>query len=141
MDTKGEFFCISGPDKGKQVNWVPADPNEELQIEIYSPPYMFKGQRPVIDSAPNHCSYGEEFTINSAASGVIKWASLIRNGVTTHSYNTTQRLVDLEIKARTAGSIEVAVPSEPNIAPQGYYMLFIVDDVGVPSVAHWILLG
>jgi len=32
----------------------------------------------------------------------------------------------------------VQAPPNRNIAPPGYYMLFIVNRAGVPSVAHWI---
>ena len=34
------------PAQGHQVNWEPPDPNEELRMGIYSPPYLFRGPRP-----------------------------------------------------------------------------------------------
>jgi hypothetical protein len=135
----GRVVCASGnPDKGTQVAWEPADPNEELRIEIYSPPYLFQGARPTIAAAPDTCTYGQTIEIKSPDAKRIRWASLVRNGVTTHSYNTTQRLVDLEIASKTAGKIKARIPAQPNVTPPGYYMLFLVDDAGVPSVAHWI---
>jgi hypothetical protein len=30
------------------------------------------------------------------------------------------------------------VPANPNLAPPGWYMLFLVDQQGVPSIASWI---
>jgi hypothetical protein len=42
----------SNPDKGSQANWVPPDRLEELRLEIYNPPYLFRGTRPVIAQAP-----------------------------------------------------------------------------------------
>lgn len=138
----GRVVVASGnPDKGTQVQWEPQDPNEELRIEIYDPPYLFQGARPVIATAPDQCTYGETFTIASPDAGAIRWASLIRNGVTTHSFNFTQRLVDLEILSQQNGQIQARVPAEPNIAPPGYYMLFLVNDAGIPSIASWIKLG
>jgi hypothetical protein len=51
-----------------------------------------------------------------------------------------QRLVDLPIALQMNGILQVSVPTNPNIAPPGWYMLFIVDQHGVPSVARWIHL-
>ncbi len=138
----GRVVIASGnPDKGSQVKWEPQDPNEELRIEIYSPPYLFQGARPVISAAPNQCLYGETLTIASPDAGTIRWASLIRNGVTTHSFNFTQRVVDLEILFQENGQIQARVPTEANIAPPGFYMLFLVNEANIPSVASWIKLA
>jgi hypothetical protein len=137
----GRVVAAGGnPDKGTQVNWEPPDPNEELKMEVYSPPYLFKGSRPVIGSTPSEWKYGQTLKINSPQAGNIRWASLIKNGVTTHSFNTGQRLVDLEIVSRDSSSIQVKVTQKKNIAPAGWYMLFLTDKSGVPSVAKWIHL-
>jgi hypothetical protein len=37
--------------------------------------------------------------------------------------------------------VTAKVPQNPNIAPPGWYMLFLVDNNGVPSVARWMRLG
>jgi hypothetical protein len=52
-----------------------------------------------------------------------------------------QRYVALTLQHRGARRLMVTVPSEPNIAPPGYYMMFLVDDRGVPSVARMVHLG
>jgi hypothetical protein len=79
--------------------------------------------------------------IQSPAAGDIRWASLIKGGATTHSFNTSQRLVDLPIQARGAGKITVRVTGDRNIAPPGWYMLFLTDNDRVPSVASWVNLS
>jgi hypothetical protein len=138
----GRVVAAGGnPDKGHHVEWN-ADPNEEMHLEVYSPPYLFRagGTRPTIDKAPSACTYGETLTIRTPQAGNIKWASLIRNGVTTHSFDTGQRLVDLDIVAQGSGSLQAKVTSERNIAPPGWYMLFLTDQRRVPSVARWIHL-
>jgi hypothetical protein len=33
------------------------------------------------------------------------------------------------------GSLNITAPTDANLAPPGYYMLFLVDSNGVPSVA------
>ena len=138
----GRVVAAGGnPEGGHQVPWIPPDENEELQLEIFSPPYLFKGSRPVIDSVTRQWSYGQNITISSAQARDIRWASLIKNGITTHSFDSGQRLIELPIVSRAASSIDVKVTSNPNIAPLGWYMLFLVDNNGVPSTATWIQLG
>ncbi len=70
----------------------------------------------------------------------VKWAQLVRPMATTHSDDTSQRLVDLPIVCRDACSLAVEVTDNPNLAPPGWYMLFVVDDCGIPSVALWVHL-
>ena len=138
----GRVVAAGGnPQGGHQVAWEPPDPNEELRLEVYSPPYLFRGPRPAITAAPESWSYDTTVAVGTDRPADIKWASLISPSVTTHSFNNTQRLVDLPIVSRQAGRIEVEVPANPNIAPPGWYMLFLTDDTGVPSVARWISLS
>jgi hypothetical protein len=131
----------SNPEGGHSVAWgKPPDPNEELRLEIFSPPYLFHSPRPVIGNAPASCRYGETVTIQTPQAGAIKWVSLIRNGVTTHSFDNGQRLIDLPITHRTNAALEATVTANRNLAPPGWYMLFLVDNAGVPSVASWLQL-
>ena len=125
------------PEGGAHVQWD-QDPEEEMRLEIFSPPYLFRGPRPQITSAPAQCTYGQSIRIQSPQSANIRWASLVRNCGTTHSYDTNQRLGDLDITSRAAGAVTATVPPNPNLTPPGWYMLFLVDNNGVPSVASWI---
>jgi len=124
------------PAQGTHVEWGKDPLNEEMRIDIYSPPYLFKGPRPMIVAAATEWSYGQTVDISSPQAGSIRWAHLIRYGVTTHSFNTGQRLVDLPIISQAGGAVRLTLTSEPNIAPPGWYMLFLTDKNGVPSVAH-----
>jgi hypothetical protein len=125
------------PEGGTHVEWDD-DPDEEMRLEVFSPPYLFRGPRPTITAAPAQCTYGQVIQVNSPQSASIRWASLIRNCVTTHSFDGSQRLVDLEISSRAGGVVAAKVPQNRNLAPPGWYMLFLVDNNGVPSVARWI---
>jgi hypothetical protein len=137
----GRVVAAGGnPEGGKQANWEPPSPVEELRVEVFSPPYLFKGPRPVIASAPEEWGYGQTVTIATPHAGAIQWASLISSGVTTHSFDSGQRLVDLEISSRDGGSLEVTVTTNHNLAPPGWYMLFLVNRQGIPSTANWIHL-
>jgi hypothetical protein len=128
------------PDKGSQVPWLPPDPFEEMRLEIYSPPYLFKGPRPVIQDAPQEVAYGATITIQTTRASQIRWVNLIRPGLTTHSFNGEQRLVDVPFSVN-AGSLKATVTGERNLAPPGWYMLFLTDNAGVPSVGRWVHLS
>src|SRR5664280_139726 len=128
------------PPYGSHVQWGDDGTNEEMSVEIYSPPYLFAGPRPVLSAVTPELTYAQSFTITTPAPNTIQSACLIRPGVTTHSFDNSQRLVDLPIGARTASGPQVASPEGPQVAPVGWYMLFIVDNTGVPSVATWMHL-
>jgi len=129
------------PPYGNKVPWEPPNENEEMRLEVYSPPYLFAGPRPVISAAPTEWKYGQDIVIGSPQAGNIKWASIIRPGVTTHSFDNSQRLVDLAISAQAGGQVHAASPAQATLAPPGWYMLFLIDNTGVPSVATWIHLS
>lgn len=137
----GRVVAAGGnPDKGSQINWLPPDPLEEMRLEIYSPPYLFKkDQRPVITAVPEEMTYGDTITIRSPQASEIKWIDLIRPGLTTHSFNCEQRLVDMPFNV-VSEELRATVTDDRNVAPPGWYMLFLVDNDGVPSVATWIHL-
>ena len=107
------------------------------KVEIFSPPYLFQGARPTISAAPATLSYGQSFTIGTPDS--VAKAVLIAPGSATHSNDMHQRYVPLSISPVTGGVGAVA-PASGNIAPPGYYMLFLVNAQGVPSVANWVRL-
>ncbi|KAB8333902.1 DUF1929 domain-containing protein [Scytonema tolypothrichoides VB-61278] len=111
----------------------------ENRIEIYSPGYISQ-TRPTITTAPTTTNYNRTITIQTSQATNIKWVHLIRPMATTHGLDTEQRLVDLPITSRTGSSLSVQITGNRNIAPPGYYMLFLVDNNNVPSVAKWIQL-
>jgi Domain of unknown function (DUF1929) len=120
-------------------------------MEIYQPAYLFNSDgslatRPVIASIAGSgvtpemtpiANYGVPFTVQTPDAANISSVVLIRSGATTHSFNTDQRFVGLAYTAGN-GSLTVTVPSNHNITPPGYYMLFLVNSAGVPSVANFL---
>jgi hypothetical protein len=105
--------------------------------EIFSPPYLFKGARPTISSAPGTLGYGQAFTISTPNAASISRVALVKAGSVTHSNNFDQRYVDCTFSAGS-GSLSATAPPDSNHAPPGYYMLFLVNSTGVPSVASWV---
>lgn len=65
----------------------------------------------------------------------------MRPGAATHAFDMEQRLVEIEIAAVLGGKLRLVGPPNANIAPPGYYMLFLIDSAGVPSVATFVRLG
>ncbi len=128
------------PEGGTHVQWD-QDPEEEMRLEVYSPPYLFKGPRPTIGAVATEWTYGQAVAIPSPQAGRLRWAHLMRPCVTTHSFDGSQRLVDLPIGSQAAGTVKVAVTANRNLAPPGWYMLFLVSQDGVPSVASWVHLA
>jgi hypothetical protein len=111
----------------------------QKEMEIYEPAYLFqpdgaRAPRPTINSAPNSISWGQPFTVQTPDAANIASVVLVRNGAVTHSFNTDQRLVGMSFTA-DAGVLNVTAPPNSNIAPPGYYMLFLVNNSGVPSMA------
>ncbi len=106
--------------------------------QIYSPPYLFRGARPVIGSAPRAIKWGSPFTIGTT--GQVSRAVLVAPGATTHANDMNQRHVELTISP-TAGGIQAIAPPSANVAPPGPYMLFLLNAQGVPSVAGFVQVG
>ncbi|MFQ5494509.1 MAG: galactose oxidase-like domain-containing protein, partial [Phycisphaerae bacterium] len=109
--------------------------------EIYEPAYLFRGPRPVITTAPVQITYGDAFTVATPAAANITSVALIRPSAVTHSVNMDQRYVGLSFSLGNSGALLVTAPSDGNRAPPGYYMLFLVDAQGVPSVAKMVRLA
>jgi hypothetical protein len=110
----------------------------ELRIEIYRPPYLFRGQRPEIKNCEDHIKYGDKLEIEVNSSHDIDEICLIHPSSTTHCVNTEQRYLGLEFEAKNDTIVVTSIPKNPNLAPPGFYMLFILDSHGVPSIAHFI---
>jgi hypothetical protein len=110
----------------------------EMRIEIFTPPYLQQsGPRPTITSAPTEMTYGSEYTIGTTQGSPLRSAVLVRPAAVSHSSDSNQRLVDLGATAASGGAT-VKVPGNRNLTPPGWYMLFVVDGNGVPSVAKWV---
>jgi hypothetical protein len=112
---------------------------DQLSAEIFSPPYLFKGTRPTITSAPSVANYNSSIFVGTPNATSIAKVSLVRLTSVTHTTNFNQRFVPLTFTQATGG-LNVTTPANVNVAPPGYYMLFILDANGVPSVAPFLQL-
>jgi Domain of unknown function (DUF1929)/PKD domain/Glyoxal oxidase N-terminus len=123
----------------------PARGTYEPHLEIYSPPYLFNSDgslatRPSITTSPSVIGYGTAFGVQTPDASSISSVVLIRNGAVTHAFDMDQRYVGLSFTTGS-GFLSVTGPPDGNIAPPGYYMLFIVNSAGVPSVASMVQIS
>lgn len=106
--------------------------------EIFSPPYLFAGERPVIESAPATLAYGSSCCVDFSSTTTNNKVVLLRPAAQTHGVNTESRYVLLDDISCGPGHKQITGPANPSLAPPGYYMMFVVDDNGVPSEAAWV---
>ena len=116
----------------------------EKNIEYFTPPYLYEkdgsGQlaaRPVISTAPASIGVNTGFTISSPQGADIKKVALVGLGDATHGVDQGQRYVPLNFTA-SGTTLTVTGPPNGGVAPPGYYMLFVIDADGVPSVAKMV---
>jgi hypothetical protein len=113
-------------------------------IEIFDPPYMFRGARPVISMAPGDVHFAQTFHIESPDAPSIDRVVLVRPMAVTHQTDTEQKVIELPIAHQgNPKKVRVKAPhgGHPHsFAQQGCYMLFALDGAGVPSTAEWVYL-
>ncbi|HVQ90242.1 MAG TPA: LamG-like jellyroll fold domain-containing protein [Mycobacteriales bacterium] len=114
---------------------VPNEPN----YEIFSPPYLFKGARPTITSAPSTIQYASDFSVATPDAADIASVRLIRPASVTHGFDENAQSIELPF-TRTAGGLTVTAPANANLAVPGNYLLFLVNSKGVPAVAPFTRL-
>lgn len=126
------------------------DPDQGVPVgQLFFPPYLFKADgsratRPVILKSPEDFSYGGHFDITVAGKPEqISSVVMLRSDHNTHSLTTGDRYVKLAFKQKGAahkGEIRIRAPKLPGQAVPGIYMLFVLDQAGVPSLATRVYL-
>ena len=114
--------------------------------EIYTPAYLYNddgtlADRPEISSGPDSAGYGQTIDITVGNGMPITEFNLVRLSSVTHSVNTDQRFLSVDFTTDGNGGYELTTPDNGNVAPPGYYMLFAMNDQGVPSEAKMIQIG
>jgi len=120
-------------------------PLVNLNAEIYYPPYLFtangaEAARPTIVTTPDFLSIGKTFDLSVNAPQGVGRVAIVKTGATTHGFNMEQRFIELSFKA-DGSTLHVQSPSKAADAPPGYYMLFVLDANGVPSMAKVLFMG
>jgi hypothetical protein len=129
----GSILVAGGGRAGSQTNY--------LNAEYFYPPYLFAGSRPIVTSAPTNFSRNSRITVGTPNGTSIVSAALIGLPSVTHAMDFNQRFVPLSIRSRTATSVVLNIPNSRTTIPPGHYMLFLVNNQGVPSVARIVSVG
>ncbi|EON68702.1 hypothetical protein W97_07960 [Coniosporium apollinis CBS 100218] len=110
-----------------------------FDAQIFTPPYLLTASgdlsvRPVIKNiSASDVLPGNSLTIDTDSA--VQNASIVRYGSATHGLNTDQRRIPLTMTPNGPNRYDVTIPAEKGIAIPGYWMLFVMDAQGVPSVA------
>ena len=118
--------------------------SRDASFEIYSPPYLFKGDRPVIGNVKQELGYGTEVVIPTQDAESVESVVLVRNPSITHLVDSDQRTVELPITSKSSGVVKATVTDNKAVLPAGPYMLFInkkTDQGLVPSVSRQVYVG
>jgi hypothetical protein len=106
-----------------------AEPSNR-NIDLFSPEYVSEVGRPTITSCPANIGYGMSFPVDTPQANSIRRVALMRCGSVTHGFNTDQRYVGLTFSLQDSSTLSVQSPPNGNIAPPGYYMLWLIDNQG-----------
>ncbi|KAK1362322.1 aldehyde oxidase GLOX-like [Heracleum sosnowskyi] len=123
----------------------------DLSLESFSPSYLdpeFGYLRPTITSPVTQTmvGYGQQIPIQFMVPGEVNLdlvtVTMVAPSFNTHSFSMSQRLLvlgsgNVTLVGLHKYQIRVATPSSGNLAPSGFYMLFVVHQ-GIPSEAIWI---
>ncbi len=120
-------------------------PQNNTNMEIYYPPYLYNAAggfatRPVIETAPGTIDIGETFGIDIAGTGAISRVAMIKTASVSHSWNTEQRFIELTFQ-QNGGQLNIQAPTKAGDAPPGYYLLFVLNAAGTPSIAKIAKVG
>jgi hypothetical protein len=108
--------------------------------QIFSPPYLYAGGRPSIASAPVSAGYGQTVFVGTPDADSVSKVTLLRQASVTHTNSMSQGFQSLSF-TKTSTGLNVIMPANANLAPPGYYMLFILNGSGVPSVGSIIQIS
>jgi galactose oxidase len=111
----------------------------ELNAELFSPPYLFRGSRPAVLNSPDVVGYGQEFMLTTDEAGEVVRVTLLGLSSVTHAFDQNQRFVELGLR-KVAGGLMAEGPSSAAVAPPGPYLVFILNRRGVPSVGRFVLV-
>jgi hypothetical protein len=112
---------------------------DENSHEIFHPPYLYRGARPTITTAPGIVDVGQTFTVTTPNAAQVTEVRWIHIGSVTHAFDFGQRANTLSF-TRTATGVSVTAPASSAEATPGHYLLFVLNRNGVPSRGRVIRL-
>ncbi|GKA22775.1 aldehyde oxidase GLOX-like protein [Tanacetum coccineum] len=141
---------VGGSNPHEQYNFTNVLYPTELSLEAFSPSYLdpsSSGLRPKILLSTTHIKYGKKIVIRFMVTTPLDMKSVLATMVApsfnTHSFSMNQRLLFLDrdnitkVDAKWSYEVGVVAPPSSNVAPAGYYLLFLVHK-NIPGEGVWI---
>ena len=91
-------------------------------------------------TAPAVVHYGQTIVVHTPDSATIAKVTFICFSSVTHTFDQGARLVPLPY-ALVTGGLSIGIPASRTVATPGPYLLFLVNQKGVPSVGRIMLLN
>ncbi|MCG8462419.1 MAG: DUF1929 domain-containing protein, partial [Holophagales bacterium] len=126
---------------GGEGNGGPGEFGESPDYEIWNPYYLFGTARPVIDSLPMQAAYGTQLTMSYSSTVPVSHVVVHRSGSQTHSFAYNQISLPVSFDSNNGTTASFTLPGNPNLLPPSFYMVFLMSQDGVPSVARWLRIG
>lgn len=142
-------ILVGGSNPHVWYNFSNVEYPTDLSLEAFAPPYLsteYDKIRPQITSSPEILRHGQAFSISfyvpQYLTADVLSVGIIAPSFTTHSFSMNQRMVVLKLVGLLRLSpdtynLTALGPSTSEIAPPGYYMLFVVH-AGIPSAGSWV---
>ena len=133
----GSVLTLGGnPVFGNPQDTEPQTFNQE--IDVYYPPYLFQGPRPSIKTAPKVMRLGHSYLIKVTQTSDISYLRLMRPDNPTHVTDVNERSIGVSFTQAGHGQLKITIPSNDNLVPPSYYMLFAINSKGLPSTGYWV---
>lgn len=145
---------VGGSNPHRTYNFTNVLYPTELSLEAFSPSYLHPNKNELRPNITNPLSgrmiqYGQILKVKFLVAKLVNLdaikVTMLRPPFNTHSFSMSQRLLVLTNvqHVRTTGpgqfEVDVMLPGSANIAPPGYYMLYVVHQK-VPSMGIWLQL-
>ncbi|HEV7534254.1 MAG TPA: galactose oxidase early set domain-containing protein, partial [Acidimicrobiia bacterium] len=139
-DRAGRSSALLLPDMRVLLGGGDGDPS----FEVWSPPYLFRGPRPVIKQVQRAVSYGESFDITTPDADLVESVVLLRTPSPAYGTDSDQRALRLEFSHSDMDTLTATAPPSGTAAPPGLYYLVVNEKSlqgPVPSVARLVAVG
>lgn len=139
----GRVLVTGGQDPTRAGKLLGGRARDIRSFEIYSPPYLFdtdgsERERPSIPREPTQAKYGETFELPVALAGEAITSVVMMSPNSETHHTGTGRFIELKFEQVGDDALAVTAPSTNTVATPGFYMLFVVDAAGTPSVAKFV---
>jgi len=121
-------------------------PLNNTNAENFRPDYLYEedgtpAERLVIVDAPSKIEQGDQMRIKVDDPEAVARVTMVKNGSVTHTVNMETRFEELSFEVDEEGYLVATTNTNSNVFTPGGWMLFVLDEDGVPSHAASVEVG